>query len=109
MAANPHRGEVVLTVDGRRRPMRLSLGALAALESRLESRSLVALAERFETGEVGAGELIALLTAGLRGAGTEITEAELAEAEIAGGALGAMRAGLALLAAAFQPPEGGVE
>jgi len=100
--ANPHRGEVSLTIDGVERRMRLTLGALAGLEARLEAGSLMALAERFESGTVGARELLALLAAGLDGAGEPVSEADLATAEIEGGALGAARAGMALLAAAFR-------
>jgi hypothetical protein len=48
-------------------------------------------------------ELIALLTAGIRGGGGSITEDELAAADIDGGAVGAMRAGLTLLSRTFQP------
>lgn len=98
---NPRRGEISLVIDGEARRMRLTLGALAALEARLEAGSLIELAERFETGRVTTAELTALIVAGLAGAGVPMTEAEVAEAEIEGGALGAMRAGLALLAAAF--------
>lgn len=101
--ANPQRGEVVLSIDGRPRRMRLTLGALAALEARLGAGGLVALAERFEGGEVGAADLVALLAAGLSGAGEEMTEAEIAAAEIEGGASAALSAGLALLAGAFRP------
>ena len=104
--ANPQRGEVALVVDGERRVMRLTLGALAELEARLGATSLVELAEKFESGRVATAELIALLAAGLRGAGHEMSEEALARAEIGGGALGAMKAGLALLAATFRP-EGG--
>lgn len=100
---NPLRGEVALVIDGKRYVMRLTLGALAALEARLESQSLMALAERFETGQISATDLTALLTAGLLGGGHSVTEAELASAEIEGGAVGALHAGMALLARAFQP------
>lgn len=99
---NPARGEVELVVDGQPCSMRLTLGALAELEAQLEVGSLVALAERFESGTVSAAELIALLGAGLRGGGAEISDAELAKAELAGGAIGAMKAGLALLSATFR-------
>lgn len=101
--ANPQRGEVAIRVDGRERVMRLTLGALAELEERLEATSLLGLAEKFEGGGVSASELIALLAAGIRGGGGTATEAELAAAEIEGGALGAMKAGLALLARTFRP------
>ena len=100
--ANPERGEVELVVDGRACPMRLTLGGLAELESRLEVGSLIALAERFDGGQVSARELIALIGEGLRGGGAEISDAELARAKIEGGALAATRAGMALLAATFR-------
>ncbi|MCL5775585.1 gene transfer agent family protein [Limibaculum sp. FT325] len=98
---NPARGEVGLVVDGVERRMRLTLGALAELEERLKAGSLVALAERFESGQVAAVDLIALLAAGLRGAGEAVDEEALARAEIGGGALGALRAGVALMARSF--------
>ncbi len=99
---NPHRGEVAIVIDGRSRTMRLTLGALAALEARLQAGSLVGLAERFEDGKVATADLIALLSAGLSAAGEPVDEAELARAEIEGGAVGAMRAGMVLLARAFR-------
>lgn len=83
--------------------MRLTLGALAELEARLGATSLLGLAEKFENGSVSATELIALLAAGIRGAGAKVTEEELASADIEGGAVGAMRAGLTLLARTFRP------
>lgn len=101
---NPHRGEVSLVIDGVPRTLRLTLGALAVLETRLGSRSLIDLAERFESGQVGASDLMALLEAGLQGAGHPVAEGDLADAEIEGGAVAAMRTGLLLLGAAFRPP-----
>lgn len=106
MMANPHRGEVVLTIDGEPRLLRLTLGALAALEARLEAGSLIELAERFESGRIGAGDLTSLLAAGLAGGGTAMDEAAVAAAEIDGGAVAAMRAGMDLLARAFAPLDG---
>jgi len=104
---NPQRGEAVIVVDGVPRRMRLGLGALAALEARLGATSLMQLAEKFETGRVATTELLALLAAGLDGAGEPLDEAALAAAEIEGGAIGAMRAGLALLGATFGTGPGG--
>ncbi|MEO0426516.1 MAG: GTA-gp10 family protein [Pseudomonadota bacterium] len=98
---NPARGEVSLVVDGVPRRLRLTLGALAALEARLKAGSLLALAERFETGAVRAEDLTALLAAGLAGAGDPMDEGALAEAEIEGGAAAAIKAGMALLARSF--------
>lgn len=98
---NPQRGEVGLTIDGRERPMRLSLAALAALEARLEMASLLDLVERFETGSFRAMDLTLLIWAGLNGGGFEITAEEVAEAEIEGGALEAAKAAARLLQATF--------
>lgn len=102
---NPYRGEVALTVDGVERVMRLSLGALAALEARLGAGGLLPLIERFERGAFRTDDLIALLWAGLTGAGWEGSEAELKQAEIAGGAMGAARAAGMLLRLTFTLPE----
>lgn len=101
--ANPQRGEVAIAIDGRDHVMRLTLGVLAELEERLEARSLLALAERFESGGVSSAELIALLAAGIRGGGGSVTEQELASACIDGGAVGAMKAAMLLLSRTFQP------
>ena len=103
VAPNPQRGEVALVIDGTPRRLRLTLGALAALEARLEVGSLTALAEKFDSGKIGATELMALLAAGLSGAGEPVSEEALAKAEIEGGAVAAMRAGMELLSATFRP------
>lgn len=102
---NPLRGDVALAIDGERRVMRLTLGALAALEARLGAGSLMDLAERFEHGRVRSEDLIALLSAGLAGGGAPMDETALASADIEGGAVGALKAGMALLTRAFQPFE----
>ncbi|MEM6487343.1 MAG: GTA-gp10 family protein [Pseudomonadota bacterium] len=99
--ANAARGEVGLVLDGVPRRMRLTLGALAALEARLGAEGLVGLAERFEGGQVGAADLAALIAAGLDGAGDPMGEEAVLAAEIEGGAAAAMQAGLALLARSF--------
>ncbi|QIE57733.1 gene transfer agent family protein [Pikeienuella piscinae] len=99
---NPHRGEVAIGIGGEERLMRLTLGELAALEARLEVGGLVALAERFETGAFRANDLIALLTAGLRGGGDDLDEAEVAAMDFDGGAIGAAEAASRLLAASFR-------
>jgi len=104
--ANPQRGEVTIRVNGEERVMRLTLGALAELEARMQATSLLGLAEKFETGGVSASELIALIAAGIRGGGGVVSEEELAAAEIEGGAVGAMRAGLTLLSRTFRPEAG---
>lgn len=104
--ANAARGEAEIVIGGERRVMRLTLGALAELEGALGVGGLAALAERFEGGAFGARDLIALLGAGLRGGGWQVSDDELAGLEIQGGAAGAARAAAALLAATFAPLDG---
>ncbi|MEO0914883.1 MAG: gene transfer agent family protein, partial [Pseudomonadota bacterium] len=73
---NPYRGEVELSVNGEARVMRLSLGALAKLEARLESGSLVAMVSRFEEGAFRTADLVALISAGLDMAEEDVLKAE---------------------------------
>lgn len=98
---NPYRGDVTLVLDGEAREMRLTLGALAELEEALGADSLLALVERFESGAFSAGDLIALLLAGLRGAGLQIDKETLVAGSIGGGPMAAARAGALLLKRAF--------
>lgn len=102
--ANPWRGEVALVVNGERRVMRLTLGALCALEERLGADSVVALVERFEGGAVRSRDVLALLAAGLAGGGAPMAEAELGAAEFEGGPVAAARAAAELLRVTFALP-----
>ncbi|MCF6305005.1 MAG: gene transfer agent family protein [Rhodobacteraceae bacterium] len=102
---NPYRGEVMLVLNGEAQVMRLTLGALAELESALKTGSLLALVERFEQGSFSASDLVALLLAGLRGGGADIDRATLNAAEIKGGAVAAAQAGALLLKRAFTLPD----
>lgn len=102
--ANPFRGEVALSVDGEPRVMRLTLGALATLEARLEAGSLLEMISRFETGGFRVSDLIALITAGLNGGGWRISEADLLRSQIDGGPLAAAQAAAELLKLTFTLP-----
>jgi hypothetical protein len=102
---NPWRGEVALSVDGQPRVMRLTLGALAELEARLKSGSLMELIGRFETGAFRVADLIALLAAGLNGGGWRVSEAELVQCRIDGGPLAAAQAAARLLKLTFTLPD----
>jgi hypothetical protein len=93
--------------DGRPRRLVLTLGALAELEAAFDVGDLTALAERFETGRLSAGDLIRILGAGLRGAGEEISDAEIGRLAHEDGAPGFVRAAAALLGATFGGAEGG--
>ena len=98
---NSRRGEIEAVLDGRPRTLCLTLGALAELETALDAPDLVALAERFETGHLSAREAVAVIGAGLRGAGGTETDAEVAAMRLDGPAARSMQIVAALLAAAF--------
>ncbi len=105
IGANPWRGEVTLTLNGKPFVLRLSLGALARLEAQLQVGTLVELVQRFETGGFSAADILALLAAGLEGGGCDFTASDLAQADIAGGPVAAARAAAELLARSFALPE----
>jgi hypothetical protein len=102
--ANPWRGEVELVVDGEPRTMRLTLAALAELEARLQSESLIDLIERFETGGFRVRDLIALLVAGLNGGGWKLSESEFVARRLDGGPIAAAEAAARLLKLTFSVP-----
>lgn len=104
--ANPWAGEVAVVIDGERRALKLTLGALAELEAALEVGSLVDLVERFEAGVFSTRDVLALIVAGLRGGGWQGDASDLITAEVEGGPLAAARAAAELLARAFMLPEG---
>ena len=58
VAANPHRGEVALLLDGANHLLRPTFGALVAAEEELGP--LFALVERASGGELKLGEMVAL-------------------------------------------------
>jgi len=102
--SNPYAGEVTLVIDGQPHVLRLTLGALAELETALGEDTLLALVERFEQGRFSARDVLALIVAGLRGGGWQGRASELTGAEIEGGLQGAAWLAAQLLARAFTPP-----
>lgn len=102
--ANPWTGEVALVVDGQQRVLKLTLGALAELEQELGAGSLVEMVQRFEGGAFSSGDVLALIVAGLRGGGADVTRADMLRSEIAGGPMAAARVAAELLARAFMVP-----
>ena len=103
--ANRWRGDVALSINGKRYVARLTLGALAELEEALAEPSLIALVERFEGNRFSSRDVLALLGAGLRGGGADFSSDALEHAEIAGGPMAAARAAAELLARAFMVAE----
>ena len=70
--ANPYRGEIALSVDGKLYTLRLTLGALASLEARLGAASLSDLMDRLMGGAVSFAEVETVLGAALA-AGEKLT------------------------------------
>lgn len=98
---NRRRGEIDAVLSGTPRRLVLTLGALADLEAAFEASDLVDLASRFETGRLSAGDMIAVIGAGLRGAGEAIADREVAALTVEGGAAGYARIVSSLLSATF--------
>jgi len=102
--ANPYAGEVAIWLDGVRHVAKLTLGALAELETSLEAGSLIEMVERFEQGRFSSRDVLALVVAGLRGGGWQGSASDLRTVEIGGGPIEAARAAAELLARAFALP-----
>lgn len=101
--ANPWTGEVALTLNGERHTAKLTLGALAELEEWLGMGSLTQMVARFEGDGLKSADVLALVCAGLRGAGWRGQMEDLVSAEIEGGILEAARVAARLLVLAFRP------
>lgn len=103
---NPFAGEVSLCVDGQSYNCKLTLGALAQLETQLGDDSLMQLVARFEAQQFSARDIFHVLVAGLWGAGWTGKMADLLTCDIEGGPIVAAQKAAQLLALAFAPPEG---
>lgn len=99
--ANRHRGEVEAIIDGERRILCLTLGALAELETAFGVEDLGSLAAYFAQGRLKAKDLVRVIGAGLRGGGNLFPDEEVAQMNIDGGIAGSARIATALLEAAF--------
>lgn len=102
---NRHRGEVALKLVNGALPMRLTLNTLAELEAAFAVDSLPALGERFTSGRLSARDVVRILAAGLRGAGSDLGEDEVSALPFEGGLAGAIAAAIELLDATFAPAE----
>ncbi|MEB2847139.1 gene transfer agent family protein [Endobacterium cereale] len=99
--ANRRRGEIEAVLDGQRRILCLTLGALAELEAAFSVGDLSGLAERFSSGRLRAGDMIRLIGAGLRGGGNLLADEDVAAMSIDGGVAGYARIVGDLLEATF--------
>mgnify|MGYP002714479083 FL=1 len=100
--ANPLAGEVEVVLDGVPHVGKLTLGALSELEAELGAESMIALVERFERGRFSTRDVMAVLVAGLRGAGWSGDIAALGACDIRGGPVAAAHTAAAMLARAFR-------
>lgn len=76
--ANRHRGDVDLALSEETVTLRLTLGALAEIETALGAADLVALGERLQAGRLAARDLVTILGAAARGGGTRLSDGDLA-------------------------------
>lgn len=107
--ANRHRGEIAAELDGRQWTLCLTLGALAELEDHFSVSSLTGLAEAFAGRLLSSGDLIAILAAGLKGGGHDLTREDVAEMRHAAGPEGFARIVGELLQATFGAAEHGAD
>ena len=99
--ANRRRGEIEAVIDGERRILCLTLGALAELETAFAAGDLSGLAARFQAGGLRAADIIRILGAGLRGGGNVMSDEDVAMAGIEGGIAGCAAIVRDLLCATF--------
>jgi hypothetical protein len=100
--ANRHRGEITAELDDKRYTLCLTLGALAELEDAFGEEDMLAVARRFQSGEISARDALRVIAAGLRGAGETLSDEEVARMRVEGGAAGYVDIVARLLNATFR-------
>ena len=103
--ANRQRGEIEAVIDGERRILCMTLGALAELETAFGVDNIADLAGRFAGGRIGTKDVMAILAAGLRGGGNVVDDGELLDCRVDGGIGGAIGLAARLLDSAFSPEQ----
>ncbi|UUP18920.1 gene transfer agent family protein [Nitratireductor thuwali] len=106
MSVNRRRGEVAARLDGREYRLCLTLGALAELEAAFAVADLNALVARLGEGRMAAADIVAIIGAGLRGGGHELSDADVRTMRCEDGAAGFARLAGELLAVTFGASEG---
>lgn len=99
--ANARRGEIEAELGNKTWRLCLTLGALAELEASFDAKDLPGLAERLSGGQLRSVDLIRIIGCGLRGAGTEISDADVGRLSCADGLAGYASIVAALLLATF--------
>ena len=85
---NIQRGDVLATLDGVERRLRLTLGTLAELEQAFGAKSLIDLVQIIATGGLTARNIAMIIAAGLRGAGEAVDTEKVSAMQCEGGAAG---------------------
>ena len=98
--ANRHRGEVAAVINHAPRRLRLTLSALAQLESAYGETDILELVRGFAAQGLSARDVDLVLRAGLTGAGDELAHSAAA-LDVEGGYAAAAQLAARLLAAAF--------
>lgn len=98
---NSHRGEIAAVIGGVERRLRLTLGALADLEDAFGAEDLADLARRFASGSLKARDATRVISAGLRGAGEQVSDDDVATMHVDGGIAGYVDIVVRLIAATF--------
>lgn len=101
--ANRLRGEIEAVIDGERRILCMTLGALAELETAFGLDNIGDLAGRFSGGRIGTRDVMAIIAAGLRGGGNLIEDRDIEDMRVEGGIGGALSLAATLLSSAFAP------
>jgi hypothetical protein len=104
MSVNRRRGEVAAVLDGREYRLCLTLGALAELEHAFAADDLGALVQRFSSGSLSAGDMVAVIGAGLRGGGNDVADEAVRGMTAEGGVAGFALIVSDLLQATFGAP-----
>lgn len=102
---NLHRGEIAAQLNGKPVKLRLTLGALAELETNLDNESLLDFARRLGEGQLRAKDILLILGAALRGGGHSVHDDEVAALMPPDGLEGAARLAANVMAAAFRGAE----
>lgn len=98
---NRHRGEIPLEINGQRLSLKLTLGGLAELEDALAAGDLIGLGERLGSGRLSTKDIVGILRIGLKGAGHDLTDAEIRGWSLQGGLQPLISAIAALFAETF--------
>ncbi|MDB5555186.1 MAG: hypothetical protein JWL86_5170 [Rhizobium sp.] len=101
--ANRVRGEIEAVINGERRILCMTLGALAELETAFGVDNIGDLATCFSGGRIGTRDVMAIIVAGLRGGGNVIEDGDVGDMRVEGGIGGAVTLTARLLSSAFAP------